>query len=99
MFRDNDQDIERSGRHLSEFEYAVFVRICSRKRHTFPHEANMDLPGQVRCACLENLTQHRPYNGFLSLNLEIHIEAARVKNDLNSGNVPPGTRFCELFTA
>src|SRR5215472_15999194 len=59
----------------------------------------MDLPGQVRCVCLKNLAQHRPYTGFLSLNLEIHIEAACVKHDLNSRSLSPGTRFCELFTA
>lgn len=99
MFRNNDQDIQRSSGHLSEFEYAVVVRVGCRKRYTFPHEPNMHLPGQVRCVCLENLTQHRPYYGFLSLNLEIHIEAACVKNDLNSRSLPPGTRFCELFTA
>ena len=99
MFRNNDQDIQRSGRYLSEFEYAVVARVGGRKRHTFPHEPNMYLPREVRCIGLENLTQHRPHNGFLSLNLEIHIEAACVKNDLNSRSLSPGARFCELFTA
>ena len=33
------------------------------------------------------------------MKLEIYIEAARVKNDLNSRTLPPGTRFRQLFTA